>query len=140
MQDARVYAAGEAEGAALVLSEPLSFWGGIDVTTGRIIDRSHPGCWEVRHRVHSRHARWPRFVVLLLCACRIYSEGHWTRRNRDWHAGPDSDHWRAGRGILVFGECPIVVCPIDGFSSGDRVTIRAGVTGHAQVDILGPAR
>jgi uncharacterized protein len=38
----RHYAAGEAAGAALVLAEPLSFWGGIDVATGRIIDRSHP--------------------------------------------------------------------------------------------------
>ncbi len=38
----RAYAAGVAEGEALVLSEPLSLWGGIDVETGRIIDRSHP--------------------------------------------------------------------------------------------------
>ena len=38
----RAYAPGEAEGEALVLSEPLSLWGGIDVETGRIIDRSHP--------------------------------------------------------------------------------------------------
>lgn len=33
---------GEAEGFALVLSEPLSFWGGVDVDSGEIIDRSHP--------------------------------------------------------------------------------------------------
>jgi predicted aconitase with swiveling domain len=31
-----------AEGTALVLGEPLSFWGGIDPATGRIIDRTHP--------------------------------------------------------------------------------------------------
>jgi predicted aconitase with swiveling domain len=31
------------EGAAeLTLSEPLSFWGGIDPETGRIIDANHP--------------------------------------------------------------------------------------------------
>jgi uncharacterized protein len=35
-------ASGEAEGPALVLDDPLSLWGGIDVATGRIIDRSHP--------------------------------------------------------------------------------------------------
>jgi uncharacterized protein len=35
-------AAGEAAGPALVLDDPLSLWGGIDVATGRIIDRSHP--------------------------------------------------------------------------------------------------
>ncbi len=32
---------GEAEGAALVSSEPLSFWGGYDWKTGEIIDRRH---------------------------------------------------------------------------------------------------
>ena len=33
---------GEAAGAALVLSEPLSFWGGFDPASGRVIDRHHP--------------------------------------------------------------------------------------------------
>lgn len=44
--------AGEARGPALVLAEPLSFWGGIDVATGRIIDASHPDRGEtVRGRI-----------------------------------------------------------------------------------------
>ena len=34
--------AGEASGAALKLDEPLSFWGGLDPETGRVIDESHP--------------------------------------------------------------------------------------------------
>jgi predicted aconitase with swiveling domain len=34
--------AGQAEGAALVTAEPLSFWGGFDWQTGEIIDRRHP--------------------------------------------------------------------------------------------------
>lgn len=34
---------GEGEGQALVLSQALSFWGGIDAETGEIIDQSHPG-------------------------------------------------------------------------------------------------
>ena len=33
---------GVAEGAPLRLDEPLSFWGGLDVKTGRIVDRWHP--------------------------------------------------------------------------------------------------
>jgi predicted aconitase with swiveling domain len=33
---------GEVQGLALVLSQALSFWGGIDVETGDIIDHSHP--------------------------------------------------------------------------------------------------
>ena len=33
---------GEAAGEALKSNEPLSFWGGYDHRTGRIIDRRHP--------------------------------------------------------------------------------------------------
>jgi uncharacterized protein len=33
---------GPATGPALVLSEPLSFWGGVDPSDGRIIDQHHP--------------------------------------------------------------------------------------------------
>jgi predicted aconitase with swiveling domain len=33
---------GEALGEVLVLAEPLSFWGGYDAASGRIIDRWHP--------------------------------------------------------------------------------------------------
>ncbi len=33
---------GMAEGEATVLDEPLSFWGGVDSSTGVIIDRRHP--------------------------------------------------------------------------------------------------
>jgi predicted aconitase with swiveling domain len=41
-----VLVAGEGRGQALVLSEPLSLWGGLDPETGEIIDRRHPraGC------------------------------------------------------------------------------------------------
>lgn len=33
---------GTASGPLMVLSDPLSFWGGVDPATGTIIDRSHP--------------------------------------------------------------------------------------------------
>ncbi|MDO9415263.1 aconitase X swivel domain-containing protein [Pararhizobium sp.] len=39
--------AGQAEGAVFALSEPLSFWGGLDSSTGRIIDQWHPQKGEV---------------------------------------------------------------------------------------------
>lgn len=32
------------EGEALVLSAPISFWGGVDPATGRIVDVRHPEC------------------------------------------------------------------------------------------------
>lgn len=38
----RVLVAGTAAGEVLHLDEPLSFWGGLDATDGRIIDRRHP--------------------------------------------------------------------------------------------------
>ena len=40
--ESRVLLAGDASGAALVLDEPLSFWGGVEPTTGQIIDHRHP--------------------------------------------------------------------------------------------------
>jgi uncharacterized protein len=38
MPEARTLVAGTAQGRALVLDEPLSFWGGVDPATGDIID------------------------------------------------------------------------------------------------------
>ena len=34
--------AGNARGPLMVLDSPLSFWGGVDVQTGKIIDPAHP--------------------------------------------------------------------------------------------------
>ena len=42
MPEGRTLVPGEARGPALVLSEPLSFWGGLDPATGAIIDVHHP--------------------------------------------------------------------------------------------------
>ena len=42
MGEGRPLVAGEARGPALVLEEPLSFWGGLDPETGRVIDVHHP--------------------------------------------------------------------------------------------------
>jgi predicted aconitase with swiveling domain len=41
-REAAAVIAGNAAGLAVVLARPLSFWGGIDVATGRIIDATHP--------------------------------------------------------------------------------------------------
>jgi predicted aconitase with swiveling domain len=52
MAEVRTLAPGSAKGAALVLSEPLSFWGGVDPANGTIIDRHHPQAREsVRGKV-----------------------------------------------------------------------------------------
>ncbi len=39
-----VIESGPAEGEALVLTAPISFWGGVDPKTGAIIDVRHPQC------------------------------------------------------------------------------------------------
>ncbi len=42
MPEGRTLVPGRAQGRALVLTEPLSFWGGMDSATGRVIDVHHP--------------------------------------------------------------------------------------------------
>jgi hypothetical protein len=41
MTEGRTLVAGTAEAEALVLEEPLSFWGGVDPATGEVIDVHH---------------------------------------------------------------------------------------------------
>lgn len=47
MAEERTLVPGDAEGEALVLEEPLSFWGGLDPATGRLIDAHHPQLGEL---------------------------------------------------------------------------------------------
>jgi uncharacterized protein len=42
MIPAKPLVAGDAEGPPLELRTPLSFWGGLDVATGAVMDRHHP--------------------------------------------------------------------------------------------------
>jgi uncharacterized protein len=44
--DGRALVEGSATGQALVFQEPLSFWGGLDPSTGEIVEANHPqrGC------------------------------------------------------------------------------------------------
>lgn len=135
----RFYAEGEAEAEALVLSQPLSFWGGVAVETGRIIDRSHPDLGET---VAGR--------ILVMPGGRGSSSSssvlaEAVRRG----TGPAGIILARSDPILAVGalvaqslygaRCPVVVCPIDGFATGDRLRIGAAGEGMAQVEILPPA-
>ena len=42
MIDVTILHEGDAEGPLLVLEEPLSFWGGFDPQTGKVVDQHHP--------------------------------------------------------------------------------------------------
>ena len=40
--EGRILVEGHATGPALVLTEPISFWGGLDPATGEIVEANHP--------------------------------------------------------------------------------------------------
>jgi predicted aconitase with swiveling domain len=115
--------AGAAEGRALVLSEPLSFWGGVDVATGRIIDHSHPALGQ---RVTG--------MILVMPGGRGSSSSSSVLAEAI-RSGSAPAALLLGRpdpiltvGALVarslYGlECPVIVCDINGIVSGDEVRI-----------------
>ncbi len=134
---AQAYAAGDAEGTALVLSGPLSFWGGIDAATGCIIDRSHPDL-----------GRCITGTILVMPGGRGSSSSsavlaEVVRRG----TGPAAIVLSIPDPILTVGalvaealygvRCPIVVAAIETIATGDRLRVHAGETGAARVDRIG---
>lgn len=122
----RCDAAGSAEGPALVLGRPLSFWGGVDAATGRIIDRSHPDLGACITR-----------AILVMPGGRgssssssVFAET--IRRG----TGPSGIVLASPDPILTVGalvaealygiRCPIVVGMIDGLRTGSRLRIDSG--------------
>jgi predicted aconitase with swiveling domain len=118
------------------MSEPLSLWGGIDVATGRVIDRSHPDL-----------GKSIAGVVLVMPGGRGSSSSssvlaECLRRGN----GPAAIVLETPDPILTVGaivarslydlQCPIVVCSIAGLATGDRLHVQAGDTGPAQVTVV----
>lgn len=125
---ARAYADGNAAGVALVLSAPLSFWGGIDVHTGGIIDHSHPQLGEI---VSGR--------VLVMPGGRGSSSASAVlAESIRCGTAPAAIVLATPDPILTVGaivarelyalRCPIVVCDIDGIATGDIVRVDASGT------------
>ena len=130
-RDAQALASGDAEGPALVLTEPLSFWGGIDVETGAIIDHSHP---QRGRNVAGRVLVMPggrgssSSSAVLAEAIRLG-----TAPVAIVVATPDP--------ILTVGaivaqflyglQCPIVVCSIEGLSTADPLRVQCDDSGAA---------
>ena len=125
---ARTYAAGEAEGIALVLAAPLSFWGGVEVETGNIIDHSHPD-----------RGKNVTGKILVMPGGRGSSSAsavlaETIRRG----TAPSAIVLSVPDPILTVGaivaqslyglHCPIVVCSIEGLATGDRVRVHATET------------
>lgn len=131
---ARKLTAGHADGPALVLSEPLGFWGGVDAATGRIIDGRHPqhgeridGCVLVMHAGRGSSSSSSVLAEAL-------------RRG----TGPAAIVLAIPDPILAVGalvaeslyghQCPIVVCEIDGITTGNRLRITAPPNGEATIE------
>jgi predicted aconitase with swiveling domain len=125
MREAHCYVPGTAEAEALVLAEPLSFWGGIDAATGRVIDRFHPdlgACISGRILVMPGGRGSSSASSILAEGLRLG-----TAPAAIVLAEPDPI---LTVGALVAQElyglsCPIVVCPIDGIATGDSLRIDA---------------
>jgi len=130
---AQAFTPGEAEADALVLTEPLSFWGGVDVATGRIIDHSHPDLGAV---ISGRVLVMPGGRGSSSSAS-VFAES--IRRG----TGPSAVVLATPDPILTVGalvahslyglRCPVVVCAIGGIATGDRLRVSALDGGEADV-------
>jgi predicted aconitase with swiveling domain len=133
---AKAYVAGQVQAPMLVLSTPLSFWGGIDAATGRIIDHAHP---DLGAEIAGR--------ILVMPGARGSSSSssvlaETIRRG----TGPVGIVMATPDPILTVGaivarslyglHCPIVICPIDGLRSGAHLAIIASETGAAEIRTL----
>jgi predicted aconitase with swiveling domain len=137
---ARAAAAGEAEGIAIVLSRPLSFWGGIDVETGSIIDHSHP----------DRGACVTGAILVMPGGRGSSSSASVFAESIRRRTGPAAIVLATSDPILTAGalvaellygaQCPVVVCGIDGIGSGDRLRVRSMPGRASEVSIMAAAR
>jgi predicted aconitase with swiveling domain len=129
------YVEGEVEAPALVLTEPLSLWGGMDVKTGTIITHSHPQCGQNlagRVLVMQGGRGSSSSSSVLAEAIRRGNAPVGIVINR-----PDP--------ILTVGaivartlyglRCPIVVAEIDGIASNDVLKIARSEDGRAAVEV-----
>ena len=137
---ARAAAAGEAEGVALVLSRALSFWGGIDVETGRIIDHSHP----------DRGVCVTNTILVMPGGRGSSSSASVLAESIRRGSGPAGIVLATSDPILTAGalvadllygaQCPVVVCPIDGIASGDRLHMRSVPGRPSEVTLVAASR
>jgi predicted aconitase with swiveling domain len=114
---------GTAEGSVIRLATPLSFWGGVEAETGRIIDQSQ-----------AHHGALLEGKVLVMPSGRGSSSASSvlaeTIRNG---TGPVAIVMERPDPIITAGSmvarslygivCPVVVCPIDGIVDGQTIRI-----------------
>ena len=128
----RSYAAGIAEGTALVLSAPLSFYGGVAAASGDIIDHSHP---DRGRNVKGR-------ILVLPGGKGSSSSSSVLAEAIRLGTAPSGIIFGRADPILVIGcivarmlydlRVPMMVCPIDGVESEDWVRMVCDADGSAQ--------
>ena len=134
---AHAYARGEAEGEALVLTAPLSFWGGVEAETGRIRDPHHP---QFGASVAGR-------VLAMPLARGSSSSSSVLAEAIRLGTAPAAIILGAPDPILTVGAlvaaalygraCPIVVCAIEGIATGDCLRVRAAGDGEGTIEVVG---
>ena len=131
----RSYAPGTAEAPALVLREPVSFWGGIDVDSGRIIG-AHPDAG----------ASVTGTILVMPGARGSSSSSSVLAEAMRKGTAPAGIVLAIADPILPVGaivaeslygaQCPIVVCSIEKISTGDVVRVLAHADGSAELVVV----
>jgi predicted aconitase with swiveling domain len=132
----RFYAEGEALASAIVLAAPLSFWGGIEVNTGAIIDRSHPDlgkCVAGRILVMPGGRGSSSSSSILAEAIRFGTAPAGILMAR---LDPILPVGSIVAQTLYGLRCPIVVGAIDGIATGDILRISILPAGAAEIAII----
>jgi uncharacterized protein len=135
MRFGRFHLAGRARAPALVLAAPLSFWGGVAVETGEIIDRSHP---DLGKSVRGR-------ILIMTCGKGSSSSSSVLAETIRRQTGPVGILLARPDPILTVGAivaetlyglaCPIAVGPIDSLATDDIVRIYPAEDGAAALEI-----
>lgn len=118
----------------------MSFWGGIDVESGRIIDRSHPDAG----------VSITGLVLVMPGARGSSSSSSILAEMMRQGTAPAAIVLAAADPILPVGaivaeslyakQCPIVVCEIDGICTGDTIRVSVDASGYAEVRLpISPA-
>jgi hypothetical protein len=133
MADARTLCPGDAEGSVLVLTEPLSFWGGVDPATGELIDAHHA----------QRGALLARRVLVLPSGRGSSSSSSVLAEAIRRGTAPAAIVLRSPDPILALGAivadelygltCPVVATDAP-LRDGDRVRVVAGPGGAARIE------
>jgi uncharacterized protein len=129
----RVLAPGVATGEVVVLDEPLSFWGGLDPQTGRVVEARHPQAGETltgRVIVMSSGRGSSSSSSVLAEAIRLgTAPAAIVLADADVIVALGSIAAAELYGI----EVPVVVGGGDGLATGDVVTVHATVDGTVTI-------